>query len=191
LAQRLRRFKALFEKKRSKNLFNEKPYRVFSTKSFGVPFTKRHEQILPPANFFLKICGALNEVQLLLHFILIRVLILLYLSYGSIWEFFDKKNILDKKIKISYKNSFLTGFVINGSNPLALLSWLGFYGFIRATSAYNFDSLTLLSNLICVIICGIICGLVRCSLVHAERKLVNENSMRYVSLAAGVCYLSD
>lgn len=134
---------------------------------------------------FLGLSPWLNNNELRIALGVFGVLILLYLGAQSIREFFAKKNILGKNVRVSYKNSFLAGVAINASNPLALVCWLGFYGFIKATSAYEVDTPGLLFNLSGVIIGGIVCGVALCLMARMGKRFVNERVMRYVSLAAG------
>ncbi|HBU06465.1 MAG TPA: hypothetical protein DEB09_00100 [Candidatus Magasanikbacteria bacterium] len=111
-------------------------------------------------------------------------LLLIYFGICDIKTAFSK-NILDKKIKKSAGDSFLTGFIINVTNPLAPIAWLGFYSLFASNPQYNATDISFLPNLGFVIFGAIIWGITISFLSHLGQKFINEKVMKVVSFLAG------
>ena len=115
----------------------------------------------------------------------IGTLVLLYLGFKDVKTFVKKKHI-DLSLSKASKNSFMTGFLINFSNPLAIIYWLGFYGLVSTTPAYNSGTVNMLLNILTVLIGATVWGLILSGASHFGRKLVNDKVLGYVSLVAGL-----
>ncbi|MFZ2189664.1 MAG: LysE family transporter [Candidatus Magasanikiibacteriota bacterium] len=112
------------------------------------------------------------------------VLLLIYFGIGDIKNAFGK-NILDKKIKKTFGDTFWAGFLINITNPLAPIAWLGFYSIFASNPNYNTHNLNFLINLGFVILGAIIWGFVISFLAHMGKRFVNEKVMKIISFIAG------
>jgi threonine/homoserine/homoserine lactone efflux protein len=112
------------------------------------------------------------------------VLLLIYFGIGDIKSAFGK-NILDKKIKKTFGDTFLTGFLINATIPLAPIAWLGFYSIFASNPNYNATNISFLGNLGFVILGAIIWGATISILSHLGQRFVNERIMKVVSFLAG------
>lgn len=62
--------------------------------------------------------------------------ILLFLGYQSIKEY-STKTKLNRFRKIFHSNSFIEGFMVNISNPITILWWVGIFGSVLGLSIQN------------------------------------------------------
>ena len=99
------------------------------------------------------------------------VLVLFYLSYNSIKDFFSKKN-------------FIPGIVLTISNPYVLLFWTGIMGADIVSNSASINRSLLLS--LGILIGVIIFAFIIIPAVQFGRKYVNQKNFRYVSLASGL-----
>jgi threonine/homoserine/homoserine lactone efflux protein len=79
----------------------------------------------------------------------------------------------------------MTGFLLNFTNPLAIIYWLGFYGLVSTTPAYNSGPINMLLNILTVLTGALIWGSILAVAAHFGKKLVNDKILGYVSLIAG------
>lgn len=112
------------------------------------------------------------------------VCLLIYFGIGDIKNAFGK-NILDRNIKKTFGDTFFTGFLINITNPLAPIAWLGFYGIFASNPNYNATDISFLENLGFVVLGAIIWGVTISFLAHMGKKFVNEKVMKIISFIAG------
>lgn len=113
--------------------------------------------------------------------------VLLYLGYRSIKEAFGKIDLNQAEIKIKPgQNFFIAGYLINISNPLAIVWWLGVFGSILASSTQDVSRLIALLQSLAIVV-GIVLWHSSLSLLtHFGKKLLNENTLRYVSVIGGI-----
>lgn len=114
--------------------------------------------------------------------------VLLYMGYKSIKEYFVTTTL--DELKPSQRNSFAEGFIINLSNPLAIVWWTGVFGSALAEalkkSAARFE--VLLNSL--TIVVGLLLWVFTVALLtHWGKKFLNEKSIKYISLIAGCLLL--
>ncbi len=114
------------------------------------------------------------------------VLVLAYLSYNSIRDFFAGTEI-DLHEQASGNKHFIPGVVLTISNPAILLLWTGIMGADLAASHASVGQGFLLSF-------GILIGVavfftILTLLVHYGRKFLRQRYLKYVSLVAGVVLL--
>lgn len=124
---------------------------------------------IPTIRILLWLCGAL---------------VLLYLGYTNIREYSDKIDLQRSGIR-AHKNSFIAGYLMAISNPIAIIWWLGVFGAAIVSTTQNVSSIAaFLSGM--TIILGVVLGHFVLSLsLHFGKRFVNESTMRYVSLIAG------
>ncbi|MBT3865432.1 LysE family transporter [Candidatus Peregrinibacteria bacterium] len=110
------------------------------------------------------------------------VLYLVYLGVGNIRDFF-KKSVLtvDKKNKNKLLTSFFEGIMVNIANPMAIASWIAFYGVISEDFTEN-----LVVNFLAVITGAILVGVVVVFITHFFRRIMSEKIMKIVSLVSGI-----
>ena len=114
------------------------------------------------------------------------ILVLAYLSYNSIRDFFVGTKI-DLDEQASANKHFIPGIVLTISNPAILLLWTGIMGADLAASRASVAEGFLLSF-------GILIGVavfftVLTLLLHYGRKFLRQRYCKYVSLVAGVVLL--
>jgi threonine/homoserine/homoserine lactone efflux protein len=114
------------------------------------------------------------------------ILVLAYLAYNSIRDFFGGTEI-DLDEQASANKHFIPGIVLTISNPAILLLWTGIMGADLAASRASMDHGFLLS-------CGILIGVavfftILTLLVHYGQKFLRQRVLKYVSLVAGVVLL--
>lgn len=114
------------------------------------------------------------------------VIVLFYLSYNAVKDFFKNKE-LDISGKVESKKHFIPGIILTISNPAVLLLWTGIMGADLASSTASFSRGLFLSI-------GILIGVVifftfLISLIYRGRKFINQKNFKYVSLVAGLILL--
>ncbi|MEA1993142.1 MAG: LysE family transporter, partial [Euryarchaeota archaeon] len=112
-------------------------------------------------------------------------LVLIYLGYSSVKEYFEKINLEDSKTKIE-GNSFIIGYMVNISNPMTIVWWVGVFGSVLSRSIQHVSQTMALLNSLTILI-GVLSwhSLVAAS-CHWGRKLIRESMMKYISLVFGV-----
>lgn len=116
---------------------------------------------------------------------LLGLIVLTYFGYKSIKEGSKKIDFKINEVKKT-KNAFVTGFLINISNPIAILWWIGVFGSSLSASITQASKVYILLSTL-VIIAGIILWFTFMSIcLHFGRKLINEKSMRYISIIGGI-----
>ena len=114
------------------------------------------------------------------------VIVLFYLSYSAIKDFFNKKE-LNLFGEVNSKKHFVPGIILTISNPAVLLLWTGIMGAKLSSGDRSFaDGITL-----CV---GILIGvtiffIVLIVLIQGGRKYINNKNFKYMSLIAGLILL--
>lgn len=112
-------------------------------------------------------------------------IVLLYLGYLSVKEYSDKINLKKSNPKAS-RNSFVAGYLITFSNPMTIVWWLGVFGAMVGSSIQNGSKTTALLSSLTIII-GVMLWFFSLSLLlHFGKRFVNEKTMKYVSLIAGI-----
>lgn len=121
--------------------------------------------------------------QVLLFF---GVIVLFYLSYGAIMDFFNKKE-LDLSGKVDSKRHFIPGIVLTISNPAVLLLWTGIMGADLASSNKSFtEVITLCSG---ILIGVVLFFILLIALINGGKKYITKKKFKFVSLAAGIILL--
>ena len=111
------------------------------------------------------------------------VIVLAYLSYNSLKDFFSGKEI-EFAEKKSGKGHFLPGIGLTISNPAILLLWTGIMGADLAASGASLGQGLMLS--IGILIGVVIFFTILIFLIHHGRKFLRQRYIKYVSLVAGI-----
>ena len=112
------------------------------------------------------------------------VIVLAYLAYNSIRDFFTGTGVdLDNQAS-SGNRHFVPGIVLTISNPAILLLWTGIMGADLATSHASLGQGLLLSVGILIGVALFFTGLT--VLIYYGRRLLKQQVLKYVSLAAGI-----
>ena len=116
---------------------------------------------------------------------ILGAIILFLMGYRSIKEFFNKTDFNEEKPK--EKNAFLEGFLINISNPMAIVWWTGVFGASLSESLnLSADKLKVLFSSMAIIVGLLIWVFTVALLTHWGKRFLNEKSMGYISLIAGL-----
>ena len=114
---------------------------------------------------------------------ILGVIVLAYLSYNSLRDFFSGKEI-ELGEEESGNKHFVPGIVLTISNPAILLLWTGIMGADLAASGASLSQGLMLS--IGILIGVFIFFTILIFLVHYGRKFLQQRYMKYVSLVAGI-----
>jgi threonine/homoserine/homoserine lactone efflux protein len=110
---------------------------------------------------------------------------LFYLGFQGLKELFRQTDLNQSAVQIE-RNFFLVGYVVNISNPIAIVWWLGVFGSILAASTENGSSTTALLYSLTIVI-GIMSWHTFLSfLTHWGNKFFKESIIRYVSAIGGL-----
>ncbi len=114
------------------------------------------------------------------------VLVLGYLSYNSVRDFFDRKEF-GVSTKVDSKKNFVPGIILTISNPAVLILWTGIMGADLASGGASFGDGILLSAGILV---GVFIFFVSLSaLIAGGQKYITKTNFKYVSLISGLILL--
>jgi len=129
------------------------------------------------------------------HLLLFRVLIwtlgtivLLYLGIQSIRESLGKID-LERTTVPTTGNPLWVGYLVNISNPLAIVWWVGIFGSLLGASASSAAKLDALLSSATILI-GILCWHATMSLLtHWGKRFLNERTARYILVVAGLALI--
>jgi L-lysine exporter family protein LysE/ArgO len=111
-------------------------------------------------------------------------LVLIYLGVQSIREAFRSVD-LDKAVLPAGRNPLLAGYLVNISNPIAIVWWLGVYGSLLGTSAGGSRLSALLSS--STILVGILIWHASASfLSHWGKRILGGKLVQIISGVAGL-----
>jgi threonine/homoserine/homoserine lactone efflux protein len=114
------------------------------------------------------------------------VIVLAYLSYNSIKDFFVGREV-DSVEQAGGNKHFVPGIVLTMSNPAVLLLWTGIMGADLSASRASVGQGLLLSFGIMI---GVVAFFVVLTIViHYGRRFLRRRYVRYVSLVAGIVLL--
>ena len=114
---------------------------------------------------------------------ILGVIVLAYLSYHSLRDFFSGREI-DFDDKVESNKHFMPGIVLTISNPAILLLWTGIMGADLAASGASPSQGLKLS--IGILIGVLIFFTILIFLIHFGRKFLQQRYIKYVSLVAGI-----
>ncbi len=114
------------------------------------------------------------------------VIVLFYLAYNAIKDFFINKELVLTG-EVNSKKHFIPGIVLTLSNPAVLLLWTGIMGADLASNKGSFLQSLILSS-------GILIGvlfffIMLTALIYGGVRFINHKNFKYISLAAGVVLL--
>ncbi len=114
------------------------------------------------------------------------VIILFYLAYNAIKDFFQNKELIFTG-EINSKKHFIPGIILTLSNPAVLLLWTGIMGADLASSKGSFkDGLILSIGILTGVLFFFICLI---ALIYGGARFINKKNFKYISLAAGLILL--
>jgi threonine/homoserine/homoserine lactone efflux protein len=113
--------------------------------------------------------------------------VLLYLGFQSLKEAIRRVD-LEKGAVPTNRNPLLVGYLVNISNPIAVVWWVGIFGSLLDTAAGGSKLVALLSS--STILIGIMIWHTTMSLLtHWGKRILNEKTARYISFVAGIALI--
>jgi threonine/homoserine/homoserine lactone efflux protein len=113
-------------------------------------------------------------------------LVLFYLGYRSIKEVFRKTDFTTKSAVEIDKNSFLVGYAVNISSPIAIVWWLGVFGSILASSTQNDSNIIALLYSLTIVVGIMLWHTFLSFLTHWGNKFFRKDIVRYMSAVGGL-----
>jgi threonine/homoserine/homoserine lactone efflux protein len=111
--------------------------------------------------------------------------VLLYLGTQSIREA-RRKFEFDRTTVSVGRNPVSAGFLVNISNPLAVVWWLGIFGSLLGASAGGIAHINALFSSSAILIGILFWHSMMSVLTHWGKRLLNETTARYISIIAGI-----
>jgi threonine/homoserine/homoserine lactone efflux protein len=112
-------------------------------------------------------------------------LVLIYLGVQSIREAFRSVD-LDRQVLPAAKNPLLAGYLVNISNPIAIVWWLGVFGSLLGTAAQDASRLVVLLRSSTILV-GILTWHTSVALLtHWGKRLLGGRLVRVISGLAGL-----
>jgi threonine/homoserine/homoserine lactone efflux protein len=131
--------------------------------------------------------GLSNAISIPLIKILIWILgalVLFYLGAQSLQEAVHSVD-LNKTMVPATRNPLLVGYLVNISNPIAVVWWLGVFGSLLGTAVDGTTKISVLLSSSTILI-GILFWHSTVSLLtHWGKRILNEKTVRYISGIAG------
>ena len=111
--------------------------------------------------------------------------LLFYLGVQSIRES-GRKIDFDMQSTQATRNPLAVGYMVNISNPMAVVFWLGIYGSLLGATTQDGNQINALLQGASILV-GILTWHSTVSfLTHWGKRLLNETSTKYISIVAGV-----
>lgn len=111
-------------------------------------------------------------------------IILIYFGYQNIVVFVKNKDLL-KGNKVKNGNVISAGFLLNISNPMALIWWSGIFGATLAAMSVSTKTMGLLYGL--TIIFGIVVwNTILTAMTNWGKRFIREKYFRFISLFSGI-----
>lgn len=107
-----------------------------------------------------------------------------YFGYRSLREVHTGVN-LTKSVELAGRHPLVVGYIVNVSNPIAIVWWLGVFGSLlneSSASSTRWQALGLSATILIGIMIWHTCMSL---LTHFGNRYVNERTARYISLVAG------
>jgi threonine/homoserine/homoserine lactone efflux protein len=119
---------------------------------------------------------------------MLGAIVLLYLGAQSIRESLGKID-LERTTVSTTGNPLWAGYMVNISNPLAIVWWAGIFGSLLGASAGNAAKLDALLSSAAILV-GILCWHTTMSLLtHWGKRFLNERTARYILVIAGLALI--
>ena len=112
-------------------------------------------------------------------------LVLLYLGYQSIREAVRRIG-LEKTSVCTAGNPLLVGYLVNISNPIAIVWWVGIFGSLLGASAGGAEKINTLLSSSTILIGVLLWHSTMSLLTHWGKRFLNETTAKYVSVIAGI-----
>ena len=114
------------------------------------------------------------------------VIVLFYLAYNAIKDFFKNKELVFSG-EVNSKKHFIPGIVLTLSNPAVLLLWTGIMGAdLAANKSTYLEGLLLCTG---ILIGVLIFFIALTALIHGGARFINRKNFKYISLIAGLILL--
>jgi threonine/homoserine/homoserine lactone efflux protein len=115
-------------------------------------------------------------------------LVLLYLGIQSLRE--ARRSIdLERSRLPADRNPLLVGYLVNISNPLAVIFWVGIFGSLLSATAGQTTRMGALLNSSAILVGILFWHTTLSFLTHYGKRLLNEKTARYITGAAGIALL--
>lgn len=111
--------------------------------------------------------------------------VLLYLGIQSI-RGARRKLEFDKTTVSFTRNPVSAGYLVNISNPLAVVWWLGIFGSLLGASAGGVAHINALFNSSAILIGILLWHSTMSVLTHWGKRMLNETTASYISIIAGI-----
>jgi threonine/homoserine/homoserine lactone efflux protein len=115
-------------------------------------------------------------------------LVLLCLGYQSIREAVRGID-LEKSTVSTSRSPLLVGYLVNISNPVAVVWWVGIFGSLLGASAGSATKIEVLFSSSAILIGILLWHSTTSSLTHWGKRYLNETTAKYVSVIAGVALM--
>jgi threonine/homoserine/homoserine lactone efflux protein len=112
-------------------------------------------------------------------------IVLMYLGILSIKKYYQKINLKGPSNYLN-RNSYFTGYILNITNPMTIIWWVGIFGSLLGTSIQNYSKIVALLHSLSILFGVIIWSFLLSASLHWGKKIINENSLRYISLISGM-----
>jgi threonine/homoserine/homoserine lactone efflux protein len=111
--------------------------------------------------------------------------VLLYLGYQSIRKAVRGID-LEKSTVSTARSPLLVGYLVNISNPVAVVWWVGIFGSLLGASAGSAEKIEVLFSSSTILIGILLWHSTMSLLTHWGKRYLNETTAKYVSMIAGI-----
>ena len=115
-------------------------------------------------------------------------LVLLYLGIQSLREARTSIDLERSRLSTA-RNPLLVGYLVNISNPLAVIWWVGIFGSLVSASAGKATRMEALLSSSAILVGILFWHTTLSFLTHWGKRFLNEKTVRYITGAAGIALL--
>lgn len=137
---------------------------------------------------FFGLSSFLDQTWLKILIWIFGALVLFYLGIQSIREA-RRPIVFEYATGPRTRNPLLVGYLVNISNPIAVVWWLGIFGSLLSASTGDRAQLQALASSSAILIGILLWHTTLSLLTHWGNRLLNETTTKYISIIAGIVLL--
>ncbi|HNZ65274.1 MAG TPA: LysE family transporter [Smithella sp.] len=113
-------------------------------------------------------------------------LILIYLGFLSVKDFFREAATAETNSGRLFKNSFITGYVLAISSPMTIVWWTGVFGALLTAQTGRQTSFSTFWSCLSILLGCFLWVVFLSSALHWGKRIINDKMVRMISLIAGL-----
>jgi len=113
-------------------------------------------------------------------------LILIYLGFLSVKEFFREAAAVESNSGRLFKSSFITGYVLAISSPMTIVWWTGVFGALLTAQTGRQTSFSAFWSCLSILLGCFLWVVFLATALHWGKRIINDKMVKMISLIAGL-----